>query len=818
MVASILRACLQVSGLDEGRLLTMLEPARYVAPRGRMPVLCPLVTQSVTRWDVAPPECRHVRPWHDGTMSSVEGILAGLDDEQRLAVTAPQAPLVIVAGAGTGKTRTITHRIAYLVTVGAADPSSILAVTHSTKAAGELRDRLQALGAPGVSARTFHAAALAFLRKFWAATGRDHDLSLLDNRYPLVRRALEQVAGRRPGRAGQRHFMKAVHSSDLAEPAPERVFDFASEIGWAKASLIAPSRYTSTASAAGRVLPAPAEIVAAVYQAYEELKARDAKLDFEDLLTMGAEILETNADVADVVRAGFRTFVVDEYQDTDPAQYRFLEALRGGHRDLCVVGDPRQSIYTFKGADPSILERFTTAHPDATVVTLVRDYRSTPEIVATANRVMPAARAEALVGMQPSGPAPRVYAAYDEGAEEREVIRQIRRLLATGTRAKEIAILYRFNAQSARFEAALTTAGIGYRVADTERFFERPEIRQPLVAFGRAARMDPETAGAVLLHQMLADHGFDPHHPPEGAGASRSRFDAQLALVEMVEAMPGSAEWTAAELLEELNRRAKESHAPTPDGVTLSTLHRAKGLEYDAVFLVALTEGSMPSMYATAPEHVEEERRLFYVGITRARKFLHLSWSERRPGPSGAQWTAKPSRFLDLITVPDVTVPDVTATDSPASRARPGRSAGLQADDRVRDRRSDLDVTVPGAASCERCRAGLRGLAARRLGRCSPGCLAGPDAELHRALVAWREATATPRTASDRALFTLVAMRPRTLDELRGIAGLDKHQVDTWAPELIEIVATHLPSAVQAPRGAGQRRPGVTGAWAARDR
>jgi DNA helicase-2/ATP-dependent DNA helicase PcrA len=668
--------------------------------------------------------------------------LAGLDDEQRAAAEAPMGPVVVIAGAGTGKTRTITARIAHLIQTGQVSADQVLAVTHSTKAAGEMRDRLTGLGAGAVNARTFHSAALRILRQYWGETGRGGDLVLIDNKYPLVRGVLTRL--------------------DKRDPSNEDVFDLAAEIGWAKASLIEPGKFARQAAALRRVLPREGAEITKIYRAYERAKDKAGVLDFEDLLVVTAELIATNPHVAEAVRAQYCAFVVDEYQDTDPAQQQLLDELLGTRDNLCVVGDPRQSIYQFKGADPGALGRFEERYPQAVVVRLVRDYRSTEPIVRAANALIPVSVGEALIG-QRSGSEPLVvHAVGDEASEERLVVKQISELLASGVEGRQIAVLYRFNAQSARFEAALGAAGINYRVADAERFFERGEIRGPLRTFGQLARAEPDSDGLELLYRVLGEVGFDPDRPPAGVGAARSRFDAQLALVELLEESAQGAQWTARELLAEINRRASEAYVPTTDGVTLSTLHKAKGLEYDCVFLVNLTEGSLPSMYATSPAQLDEERRLLYVGITRARWGLWLSWSSSRAGPRGATWTARPSRFLEQL------------------GGKGGRAPTRR---RVVTKAVAKEITD----GCAKCGGTLRGLAARRLGRCGPDCLEGDEAVLYAALAAWRgerRERTRQQVATDHALLTIVERRPGSVDELAGVAGLDKSGRSSWWNEI----------------------------------
>jgi DNA helicase II / ATP-dependent DNA helicase PcrA len=675
-------------------------------------------------------------------------VLAGLDDEQRAAVLAPPGPLVIIAGAGTGKTRTITHRLAYRCLEEGLAPGSVLAVTHSTKAAGELRDRTRQLGVGDVVARTFHSAALRLLTRHWEATGRGGSLTLLDAKYGLIR----SVAERRFGQSGT-----------------DTIFDLASEIGWAKSRLIAPGDYTAAVRQADRVVPREATEIAQVFADYEAEKERVGRIDFEDLLTLTTALLQHNTAVASETRETYRCFVVDEYQDTDPAQQQFLDALLGQGHDICVVGDPNQSIYQFKGAEPTILGRFASRHPETTVVRLVRDYRSTPEVVAWANRLITPRPSEALIGQRPSGPAPKVTSLENEAAEEAYVVRQITRLMKDGTPAREIAVLYRFNAQSARFEAALTGAGIPYNVADNERFFERPEIREPLIAFGRRARSEPDSPGLDLLRHILSDSGFDPAAPPPGSGAARSRWEAVAALLDLL----GQAEEIdAATLLAEINRRATEAHTPTQGGVTLATLHKSKGLEFDAVFCVALLEGSLPSAYAKTAEQLEEERRLFYVGLTRARTHLFVTWAKERPGPNGQTWKGRPSQFLD-----DIQPPPPPKSEWVATR-------------RAKSKKSNT-ASGPSSSTCAQCGTDLKGMPARRLGRCSLECLTGDEARLAEMLAAWRTEVAPtmniePTTlASDRALFAIISSPPSTHFELQSVAGLYQDGMASFGPDLV---------------------------------
>jgi DNA helicase-2/ATP-dependent DNA helicase PcrA len=561
--------------------------------------------------------------------SAAERVLAGLDPEQRAAAEAVRGPVCILAGAGTGKTRAITHRIAYAVAAGAIPADAVLAVTFTARAAGELRTRLRGLGAGGVQARTFHAAALRQLSYFAP--------QVLGGPLPEVSsnpiRWVSQAANRLRLR------------TDKAE-----LRDLAGEIDWAKSSLIGPQDYPAAAAKAGRGISLTPARVAEVYTGYEEAKRRNNEIDFSDLLLIMAGALEEIPEVARAIRTQYRYFVIDEYQDVSPIQQRLLDAWLGGRDDLCVVGDPHQTIYSFAGARPSYLLGFAERYPSATVVRLERDYRSTPQVVDLANRLIGGAPTAGvglrLIGQRPDGPLPSFAEHDDEVAEAASVATAAKRLIAGGTPASEIAVLFRINAQSEVYEQALTAEGIPYVLRGGERFFDRAEVRQALVLLRGAARADD---GSVSLPESVAEVlsslGWNAEHPPPG-GAARERWESLAALVNLAEQF--SAELPDARLDEfnaDLEQRAASQHAPTVQGVTLASLHSAKGLEWDAVFLVGLTDQTLPIQHATTPEQVAEERRLFYVGITRARQRLMLSWAlARNPGQARRR---RPSRFLD---------------------------------------------------------------------------------------------------------------------------------------------------------------------------
>ncbi|MGH8867024.1 MAG: ATP-dependent DNA helicase UvrD2 [Actinomycetes bacterium] len=677
---------------------------------------------------------------------SPDEVLAALDPEQRAAARAVTGPVCVLAGAGTGKTRTVTHRIAYGVLAGAYRSDRVLAVTFTTRAAGEMRTRLRTLGVPSVQTRTFHSAALRQLQYFWPKVVGGTPPRVTPVKAPLVAEAASRCR---------------------VEAGRETVRDLASEIEWAKVSQVAPEDYAVAAPRAGRrPTPDPAT-VARVYAAYEEVKRDRGRMDFEDVLLLTVGVLSDREDVCREVRSRYRHLVVDEYQDVNPLQQRLLDLWLGEGDDLCVVGDASQTIYSFAGARPDYLLEFPARYPGATVVRLVRDYRSTPQVVGLANRLLAPARGRGaadrlvLVGQRPDGSEPALVAYDDEPAEAAGVAARAKGLVASGLRAAEVAVLFRTNAQSAAYEQAFTEAGVPYTLRGAERFFERPEVREATLRLRGAARSggadvdleaDRADGGTGLLEDVrhvLAGMGWSTSAPP-GPGAARDRWESLVALVGLAEdldqARPGA---TLGDLVTELDARAAAQHAPAVEGVTLASLHAAKGLEWDAVFLVGLTDGMVPITYAETPEQVEEERRLLYVGVTRAREHLELSWaSARTPGGRGGR---RASRFLDGVR---------DATPAPSTGRQPTRAG----------RRSRV-------ARCRVCGRGLTAAVERKLGRCE-GCPSTLDEALLDRLREWRLQTARQAGVpayvvfTDATLTAIAEARPASEHELAGIPGV----------------------------------------------
>jgi DNA helicase-2/ATP-dependent DNA helicase PcrA len=689
-------------------------------------------------------------------------VLAGLDDGQRSAVLAPSGPVCVLAGAGTGKTRTITHRIAHLIGTGAHPSSEVLAVTFTTRAAGEMRVRLRSLGVPGVQARTFHSAALKQLRYFWPRSVGGQLWPVLEHKLRLV-----AIAARR-----------ANAGTDAAT-----LRDLASEIEWSKATLAGPKDYLAAVAKHQRDTPLPAETVAKVFEIYESVKQEAEQLDFDDLLLHTCAVLEDDEQVAREFRSRYRCFVVDEYQDVTPLQQRTLDAWLGGRDQLTVVGDANQTIYSFAGASPGYLLGFERKYPNATVVRLERDYRSTPQVVSLANRIIAGSTGVAskyrlkLTAVLPDGP-PTTFNEYpDEPAEANAVAAAAAALIEGGVPASGIAVLYRINAQSEVYEAALTGQAVPYVVRGGERFFARAEVRQALgvirtaaqrgepgVAADAAAEPPPHDSSTEVpvsrlvptVRAVLSTIGLSDEAPPPGA--LRDKWESLVAIVtvaeDLADADPAA---TLATLAAELDQRAEAQHAPTVEGVTLASLHAAKGLEWDAVFLVGLTDGTMPIQHADTPEEIEEERRLFYVGVTRARTRLALSWALSRT--DGGRKTRRRSRFLTGI------APD-SATPSP--RGAPGR--------------------------CRLCGGRLITPAQVKIGRCA-NCPSSADPELVDALRAWRKTRSAEASVpafvvfSDATLLAIAERRPTDNAALLSIPGIGRAKLDAYGRDVIGIVS-----------------------------
>ncbi len=535
-----------------------------------------------------------------------EEILEALDNEQRAVALATRGPVCVIAGAGTGKTRSITHRIAYAAAIGTMDPHKVLALTFTARAAGEMRTRLRSLGVPSVAARTIHAAALKQLTFFWPQVFGGRTPDLLTTKSGFLTEAIKRA---------QLQGELSISSRDLLR-------DIATEIEWAKVSQIAPSDYLSESqkrTVKPRINP---EQLAKVYTAYESVKHQERAIDFEDVLLLTTAMIEEEREVRERVQDQYRFFTVDEYQDISPLQQRLINAWLGSRQELCVVGDPAQTIYSFAGATPVFLNSFTQRFPEAEVVRLTTGYRSTPEIIFTANSILrKGAMGNELVAINDHGSKPTITPYSDESAEIAGIVRDITQLISEGTPAQEIAVLARTNSQLNGLEKAMNAANLPYQVRNTERFFERKEVRDFLKQV-RTASVIP-TEGVVWLDELrtLAQ--------PFLTGGAIDGIAALLHLARELDSDSGFTPKNLRAYLREVEDRVQQNNPPTMPVTTLATLHAAKGLEWERVFLIGVSDGILPfENNSTTGDQasIDEERRLFYVGITRAKSDLRLSY------------------------------------------------------------------------------------------------------------------------------------------------------------------------------------------------
>jgi ATP-dependent DNA helicase UvrD/PcrA len=531
-----------------------------------------------------------------------ERILEGLNPEQRRAVEAVRGPVCILAGAGSGKTTTITHRIAYQVATGAFRPSELLAVTFTDKAAGAMRTRLESLGVRGVRASTFHSAALGQLRRYGEAPGR-----ILASKALLLRQIGNGL------------------------PAPYRfrpAADLATEVEWAKNRRLTPDTYMDQLDL--HEPPIPIDLAARVFREYERRKAAAGALDFEDLLELAVRQLDHDPHVLADVRERYLAFTVDEYQDVNLLQQSLLDRWLGLRDDLCVVGDDYQSIYGFTGASPDHLLGVPRRFPHAAVVRLERNYRSTTQVLELANRLVPrlGGAEKALRATRPEGPRPDLRGFEAPADEAAFVVARVRKLHGEGVPLEEMAVLTRTNARSADFEEAFHEAGIAFQGSS---LLDRDAARQLL------KRLGPATSVAVgaEVRRVAVEHGWL-EDPPDRLGERELVRQQDLARLVRLASEFDDGFRGVADFVEEL----RERYGPgVGTGVHLFTLHRAKGLEFDAVFLPRVEEKELPIKLARTPDAVAEERRLLYVGLTRARRWLAVTWAGR------------PSRFLDELGV-----------------------------------------------------------------------------------------------------------------------------------------------------------------------
>ncbi|WP_432791524.1 ATP-dependent DNA helicase UvrD2 [Brevibacterium sp. K11IcPPYGO002] len=675
--------------------------------------------------------------------ASATALLEALDSEQRAVATHFDSPVIVLAGAGTGKTRAMTHRIAYGIASEVFPANHVLALTFTAKAAGEMRSRLRGLGVPAVQARTFHSAALRQLRFFWDR--------FAEGDFPRV---IENKAG----------IIGSVMQSLGMETSRELTRDVASEIEYAASSLLGVDDYATKAAA--RELPGQlgVEDMVRIFEAYGEAKTRGRLLDFDDVLLVLSGVLAEHPAIAAEIRDQYRHFVVDEFQDVSPLQFDVLSRWLGPRDNLCVVGDPAQTIYTFAGADASLLGTLSTAMPDARTIRLVRNYRSSQAIVSTANNLLRHTSRTALTLRtdNPMGRQPRMVEYPTDEAEAAGVVRSISAEIEAGRRPRNIAVLFRTNGQSPAYEQALAAAGIPYVLRGGERFFARKEVKEAVLMLkaARATSSGQRLPEAVM--EVLGSLGFT--REPPAAGAGRQRWESLKALVDLAEEHQRGQELPVPMevFLSDLSDRAEHQFAPDIEGVTLASFHAAKGLEWDSVHLVGLSEGLLPISYAQTPKAIAEERRLFYVALTRAGTDLRMSWSLARF--DSKQKPRRSSRFLGELGQTGPSLGDGRAASSSAALNR-----------------------------CRGCNRALVSQIDRAVGRCSD-CPADIDLELLDRLRRWRVRIGMEQglppylVLTDTSLSVIAEVRPRNLDELARVPGIGATKLELYGTTLLSLL------------------------------
>ena len=565
-----------------------------------------------------------------------ERIFAGLNPEQKRAVEAVRGSVCILAGAGSGKTTTITRRIAYQVASGAFEASAILAVTFTDKAASELRARLAALGVQPVAARTFHSAALAQLR----ALAPDPPERILPSKAFLLR------------------------SIGNSLPRPFRfrpAGDLATEIEWAKNRRLTPETYLAALD--GREPPLPAGMMQQVFAEYERRKSEQRAADFEDLLELAIRLLDEDEAACGRVRSRYRAFTVDEYQDVNLLQEALLERWLGAREEICVVGDDYQSIYGFTGASPDHLLSLPARFPSATIIRLESNYRSTPQILGLANRLVPrlGGAKKVLRAARGDGPEPVVRACGTAEEEAGLFVGWVRRLHEEGVPHEEMAVLCRTNARLADFEVTLHEARIPVQGA---ALLARQAARMLI----RRLAAHPSTRVGAAVRRVAEELGWQPHLPDRRLGERELTRQQDLARLVALAREFDDGKRTTTEFLADLERRFGSAGGER-EGVHLLTLHGAKGLEFEAVFIPRVEQGELPIKLARAEAEVAVERRLFYVAMTRAKRHLKITWIRR------------PSRFLDELGVEAPCRPAVESDDPRYAALKSWRRERAKADE-----------------------------------------------------------------------------------------------------------------------------------------
>ena len=679
-------------------------------------------------------------------------LLDGLDENQRLAVEAVRGRVAIIATAGSGKTRVITNRIANAIETKTHNPEHGLALTFTNKAANEIRARLSRLKVAPVAAATFHATALRQLAHFWPQVVGGNMWNVISTKSSLIDQAASNAG------------------ISLKDYARRTVI---SEIEWAKSSGLDIENYLKLDRKTDEVA---ASMVADIWTRYTDLTKRNNVLDFEDILQLNLGMLSSFPDVLQQVRQRYTWFTVDEFQDVTPLQNALLQLWVGNRNELCVVGDPAQTIYTFAGASANFLKDFKQNHPETLQIELNRTYRCPELICSVANSLMStSATPSFMVSAKGDAGEVRLQHYLDEKSEALEIANHIAELINSGVDAREIAVLLRINSMSNEFESVFDAMNIPYTMRGITKFFERPEVKQVLLDLRVGSYISSDITMLAAVKKIAELHGWS-EQPKHSSETARSRWESLSALVNVaVDLAAQNAGATLEDYFAEIAHRTNENHDPQAAAVTITTIHTAKGLEWEYVFVPSVVEGILPFDPVRSPGTIEEERRLFYVALTRAKKSVEISTAKTRLGYNNA-----PSRFLSSITT---TSEAFVAPQKLASVSMPAEKPEFKV---VKCRFCSLGVTETREVKLQKCK------------KCEKN---NPKVEFSDSIKAglnsWREDLAKQvgnlpwLVLSDLDVEALAEFQPTTIQELSEMNAISESKIEAAGEELLMIIAAN---------------------------